>query len=191
MKLVPNRECGECTVCCQVLLIDEPDLQKQPGVMCKNCTAGGGCQIYDTRPAACRGFFCGWRVMPELGDELRPDRSGIMIRLIRDHIPAGLNPVGFYFLLFGRTDVIGPGLADYLSRLVMNRTAVFLAVRGPDGFSDGAVLLNEHLAPAAGDRARTLGILRAALDALSKNKFAPAVFKHGPRDKKANAAPRA
>lgn len=180
MNLVPNRECGECTVCCRVLMIDDPELQKPPGVMCANCKAGAGCQIYESRPAPCRGFFCGWRVMPELGDELRPDRSGIMVRLMREHIPAGLNPVGLNFLLFDRTDVIGPGLAGYLCQLVANGVAVFLSIRGPDGFSDGAVLLNGHLAPAIerGDTSAALAILRAALAALSTNKFEPAVFKH-------------
>src|SRR5262245_37176595 len=98
MQLVPNRECGECNVCCKALLIDEPTLQKPPGVLCANWKPARGCGIYDTRPAACRGFFCGWRMMPELGDELRPDRSGILVRMIREHIPSGLNPVGLYFL---------------------------------------------------------------------------------------------
>ncbi len=183
MKLVPNRECGECTVCCKVLLIDDPEFQKLPGTLCANCKEGGGCQIYDTRPSPCRGFFCGWRVLPGLGDELRPDRSGILIRLMRDNIPPGLNPVGYYFLLYARTDVIGAGFADFLSRLVANRDAVFLAVRGPDGFSDGGVLLNAHLAPAiaAGDKPRVLRILNDALVALAKNKFVPAAFKHGQR----------
>lgn len=182
-KLVPNRECGECTVCCKVLLIDEPDLQKLPGVLCSNCKAGAGCQIYDTRPASCRGFYCGWRLMPDLGDELRPDRSGIIIRLMRQHIPPGLAPVGLYFLLFGRTDVINPGFADYLSRLIANRVAVFLAIRGPDGFSDGGALLNDYLTPviASGDRNKVVSALRNVVVALSNNKFEPAAFKHGKR----------
>ena len=118
--------------------------------------------------------------MPELGDDLRPDRSGIIIRLMREQIPPGLNPVGLNFLLFDRTDVFGPGFADYLCQLVTNGVAVFLSVRGPDGFSDGAVLLNGHLAPAieSGDKNVAVGILRAALAALANNKFEPAVFKH-------------
>lgn len=185
LALVPNRECGECTVCCKVLLIDEPDLQKLPGVMCPNCKPGAGCQIYETRPRACRGFFCGWRVMPELGDELRPDRSGILVRMMTEHIPPGLNPIGLNFLLYERTNAIGPGFADYLSRLVANGTAVFLSVRGPVGYSDGAVLLNGHLAPAIvnGDKTKPLRIVRDALAALANNKFEPAVFRN------ANPAP--
>jgi hypothetical protein len=181
VELVANRECGDCNVCCKAPMIDEPDLQKLPGVLCRNWKTGKGCRIYDRRPLPCAGFFCGWRMMPELGDELRPDRSGILVRLLRENIPPGLNSVGLYFLLHGRTDVIGPGFADYLSRLVASRTAVYLAVRGPDGFSDGGVLLNPHLGPdiVGGDTAKALGVIRAALEALAKNEFVPAVFKHG------------
>jgi hypothetical protein len=183
VDLVPNRDCGECTVCCKVLLIDDPEFQKFPGVMCPNCKSGAGCQIYEMRPSPCRGFNCGWRYMPELGEELRPDKSGILIRFTTEHVPPGLNPTGYYFLLHDRKDVIGPGLADYFCRLVAQNTAVFLAIRGPDGFSDGGVLLNGHLAPviASGDKSKAVGVLRDALAALSKNKFEPAVFRYGKR----------
>jgi hypothetical protein len=179
MNSLPTRSCGECTVCCKVLLIDDPSLQKLPGVLCANCKEGAGCQIYAMRPSPCRGFDCGWMLMSELGDDLRPDRSGILIRHIREHIPPGLAPVGLNFLLYDRTDVIGPGFANYLSRLVAQGIAVFLSIRGPHGFSDGAVLLNGHLAPVLADPAKVLGVLRDALQALSTNKFEPAVFKHG------------
>jgi hypothetical protein len=181
MNVAPSRECGECTVCCKVLLIDDPEFQKMPGVLCPNCKTGAGCQIYAMRPSPCRGFNCGWKLMPELGDELRPDRSGIIIRHMREHIPPGLEPVGLNFLLYGRTDVIGPGFANYLGRLVAQRVAVCLSIRGPDGFSDGGVLLNGHLAPVLGDANKILSVLHDALKALSKNKFEPAIFKHGKR----------
>jgi hypothetical protein len=181
VDLVQNRECGECTVCCTVLLIDDPDFQKLPGVTCPNCKAGAGCQIYAMRPGACRGFYCGWRYMAELPEQLRPDRSGIMVRFIREHIPPGLKPVGLNFLLFDRRDVIGPGLADYFGRLVADNTAVFLSIRGPAGLSDGAVLLNSHIAPLAGNAAKIVSVLHAALRALAENKFEPALFRYGKR----------
>jgi len=34
--LVPNRECGDCNVCCAALTIDDPALQKPPGFRCRN-----------------------------------------------------------------------------------------------------------------------------------------------------------
>jgi hypothetical protein len=179
VNLVQNRECGECTVCCTVVLIDAPDFQKLPGVTCQNCKAGAGCQIYAMRPSACRGFYCAWRYMPELPEQLRPDRSGIMVRFIQEHIPPGLKPVGLNFLLYDKTDVIGPGLADYFSRLVADNVAVFLSIRGPAGFSDGGLLLNNHIAPVVGDTAKIIVVLRDALRALAQNKFEPALFRYG------------
>jgi hypothetical protein len=131
------------------------------------------------RPGACRGFYCAWRYMPELPDQLRPDRSGIMVRFIREHIPPGFKPVGLNFLLYDRRDAIGTGLADYFGRLVGDNTAVFLSIRGPAGFSDGAVLLNNHIAPVIGDTTKIVAILRGALNALAENKFEPALFRYG------------
>ena len=32
-----------------------------------------------TRPKICREFLCGWLLFPELGDDWRPDRSGVII----------------------------------------------------------------------------------------------------------------
>ena len=38
--LVPGRECGGCTVCCPVLWIDAPDIQKASGAACRHCSGG-------------------------------------------------------------------------------------------------------------------------------------------------------
>src|ERR1700748_2352421 len=100
MELVPNRECGTCTACCTVLLIDEPDFQKLPGVTCPHCKVASGCQIHETRYAICRGFFCGWRYLQNLDDSWRPDLCGFMIRDQREHIPPGYHPQGLRFLFF-------------------------------------------------------------------------------------------
>jgi ribosome modulation factor len=75
--LVPGRECGACTACCFEIVIDDPALQKPARTWCANCGAGG-CAIYETRPADCRTWHCGWRRMADLPETLRPDRSGIM-----------------------------------------------------------------------------------------------------------------
>jgi len=76
-RTVPGRECGTCTLCCKVMAIDE--LQKQPGVWCPNCARGQGCKIYDTRPAECRTFICGYLSMPALADEWKPVVSRLVI----------------------------------------------------------------------------------------------------------------
>ncbi len=183
MDLVPNRECGECSACCEVLLVDEADLQKLPGVQCPNCRPQGGCAIHDIRPAICRGFFCAWRSLPHLAPEWRPDKSGILVRWQKVGIPAGYHPVGLNFLLFRGPDVIHTlGFPEYLGGLIVGKVAVYLSVRGPVGYADATVFMNDHLAAAAEsrDRDQFVSVLSAAAAALQQHKFEPAVLKHGP-----------
>lgn len=79
--LVPGRSCGSCTVCCQVLEIKA--LAKPAGVLCEHNT-GASCGIYRDRPRACAKWFCLWRKIGALPDELRPDRSGVILSLEND-----------------------------------------------------------------------------------------------------------
>ena len=80
-RLVPNRECGSCSACCVSLHINEPELQKHADIPCPNLSSQGGCGIYPTRPGVCKGWYCVWRLMPSLGDEWRPDKCKVLIRL--------------------------------------------------------------------------------------------------------------
>jgi hypothetical protein len=73
--LAPNRACGDCVACCYVLAIEA--LKKPAGVMCRHCT-GAQCGIYEERPPACRAYFCLWRRIAALPDELRPKDCGVM-----------------------------------------------------------------------------------------------------------------
>lgn len=79
-QLVPNRECGECSVCCISLRIQEANLKKAADVRCHNLS-DSGCGIYTERPSVCRNWYCGWRLIPLLGEEWRPDKSKILIKL--------------------------------------------------------------------------------------------------------------
>ena len=38
--------------------------------------------MYDTRPASCRKFECYWYSHPELPEDLRPDRCGVMFEAL-------------------------------------------------------------------------------------------------------------
>jgi hypothetical protein len=78
--LVSGRECGECTACCVVLLIDDENFKKPADQVCSNLMEKGGCKIYSTRPSVCQDWYCAWRFMEQLDDTWRPDRSGIMVR---------------------------------------------------------------------------------------------------------------
>jgi hypothetical protein len=80
----PN-PCGECSMCCQHLLIEA--LEKPAGVLCSHFK--GGCTIYEGRPNSCRGFHCGWlksqRLAPawRMGPEWRPDRAKFIMFIKR------------------------------------------------------------------------------------------------------------
>ena len=76
--LVPGRRCGPCTACCQVLEIKT--LDKPAGIRCEHST-GASCRIYSDRPRACATWYCLWRKIGALPDELRPDRSGVILCL--------------------------------------------------------------------------------------------------------------
>ena len=78
--LVTDRECGECTACCVFLDIKDKKLNKPADQACSHMIVKGGCKIYANRPSVCQNWHCAWRFMAQLGDDWRPDRSGIMLR---------------------------------------------------------------------------------------------------------------
>jgi hypothetical protein len=109
-ELVPGRVCGSCTACCKVPKIDAPSLQKPAGVMCQHCT-GSNCGIYESRPTPCRTFFCLWRRVGGMPDELRPDRIGVMFSI--ESVTPPQNPFEKLFVI-GRSintlaDLDSPG----------------------------------------------------------------------------------
>ncbi|HLY57275.1 MAG TPA: hypothetical protein VKS60_17050 [Stellaceae bacterium] len=75
--IVLGRSCGSCTLCCKVLPV--PELDKPQGVWCSNCKPGGGCLIHPIRPQVCRGFFCGYLTVDNLGEEWKPERCRFVI----------------------------------------------------------------------------------------------------------------
>lgn len=72
-KVVPNRACGTCSLCCKVLSISE--LAKPAGKWCTHCRPGQGCGIHAARPFVCRGFYCEWMISNGLGPEWRPEQA--------------------------------------------------------------------------------------------------------------------
>ncbi len=82
MPPVMGRSCGSCTMCCQVLDIEEFD--KKAGVLCSNCKLTGGCKIYKKRPQVCRDFECEWLTERDVGPMLKPDRQGTLLMIDAD-----------------------------------------------------------------------------------------------------------
>ena len=77
MTALNKRTCGPCNACCVELKIDVPELRKKARVPCSHLTATG-CGIYAGRPPVCQQFLCGWRLFEDMGDDWRPDRSGVL-----------------------------------------------------------------------------------------------------------------
>jgi hypothetical protein len=71
------RSCGACALCCKVMAIDE--LAKPMGSWCPNCRPGRGCSIYGEHPASCRTFSCQWLDDTSMPEELRPDRTKVVL----------------------------------------------------------------------------------------------------------------
>lgn len=73
---VVQRECGDCTVCCTILGVNE--IGKLPQETCEHVCADK-CAIYENRPHSCREFECLWLSGAIPGDERRrPDNLGLM-----------------------------------------------------------------------------------------------------------------
>jgi hypothetical protein len=122
-----DRPCGECTACCVVPVIDTPELKKAAGVACPNCV-GEGCAIYASRPTVCRDYNCGWKRIPSLPIETRPDRSGVMIT-VESHLPPR-NLFEHLFLVAVLTkdvrDLETPLARDLIDMLSQNVLPVFV-----------------------------------------------------------------
>lgn len=126
-----DRDCGDCNVCCYALAIDE--LNKPPGVVCRHWSKEQHCTCYETRPADCRIFFCGWRVQP-LGEEWRPDRSQIAIYGVEG---------GYQFELLGGLDrLFWRPLVATITDLIARNVPVYLSARAPVGCLSARVHLN-------------------------------------------------
>lgn len=51
---------------------------------CIHCDAG--CTIHDTKPAECSDFECAYAQAPHIGEDLRPDKCGIVFEKLSDNI---------------------------------------------------------------------------------------------------------
>src|SRR5689334_23949036 len=159
-----KRQCGPCTVCCVELKIDTSELRKKARLPCPHL-GSAGCGIYAARPPVCQQFLCGWRLFAEMGDDWRPDLSGILaLRKAPDELPKAWRSAAYgvhLVVIGGEAAVKRPAFADYVAALLGRGIPVFLSAASP------YILLNEHLEAGANPaffRAR-LGELYALLHA--------------------------
>jgi hypothetical protein len=86
----PARECGDCTLCCKVMAIEE--LAKPAGAWCRDCKPGRGCLIYADRPPECRSFSCLWLVDDRLDQHWKPSKSKLVLTTSEDGIEVRCDP---------------------------------------------------------------------------------------------------
>ncbi len=163
-EVIPGRECGSCNVCCVALTIDDPELQKPQGYRCKNAQPDNRCGIYADRPQTCRSFNCGWRLLKWVKQPLRPDPSGVLIRLHGAVAANGERQLGIAITLLTKAALKAEGLAETIAAAVNADRPVYLNVPGPPGFTAAQARLNDALIEPvlARDKARVLEVLRQA-----------------------------
>lgn len=176
VPLVPGRACGSCNACCVHLTIDDPALRKAAGIRCHNALPDNSCAIYATRPQTCRQYFCGWMLLKWVKEPLRPDRSGVLIRLRTERATGG---TGVIFTLLTAASVRAEGLAESIAAAVRAGLPVYLGVPGPPGFTAGLGRVNEVLedAVAARDKEAMLRILEEARAEGARGEHRPVVFR--------------
>jgi hypothetical protein len=89
MNSATGRVCGDCSLCCKLLEIEE--LGKPEGQWCRHCRPGaGGCTVYEERPRACQTFSCRWLLNPGIGDAWLPTKCRMVVFTATDQNMGGV-----------------------------------------------------------------------------------------------------
>ena len=145
VHLVEGRSCGECSVCCVVLNVDTKEFQKLPGVPCTHLCSSG-CSIHATRYRVCHEYHCGWRQLNSLGEDWRPDKSGVLIDFQTDELPPHYpKRPGVRLMLLDKKKALRRAFYDFVASLIASDVPVVLAVNGPPGHFPAGAFLNDAL----------------------------------------------
>jgi len=143
--LVSGRECGECTACCVVLLIDDEKFYKSADKACVNLMPQGGCKIYQQRPSVCQEWYCAWRFMAQLDESWRPDRSGILLR-------SDENGIIFQPIQDPKEVLTNPRAIELIGGGVAQGIPMSMSIPTRKGYRSYAVSLNDNLEAAVESR---------------------------------------
>ena len=81
-----ERQCGDCSMCCKVMRVEE--ISKPEHQWWQHARPGIGCAIYETRPAKCRVFRCGWLVL-DMRPHWKPTKCKMVLVRRRDRQSGG------------------------------------------------------------------------------------------------------
>lgn len=147
MKLVPDRDCEECTACCHHIPINQDDFVKLANVDCIHLSKDGGCSIYKTRPSTCAGWYCAWRYLSGLGKNWRPDISGVLMDFTNEFIPDYFqNKQAIVLKVIDKQKFFNNNqLTQYVAQLVERKLPVFLAFGLDPKYSAASIFLNNQI----------------------------------------------
>src|SRR6185312_2361617 len=132
---------------------------------------------YAARPKTCRDFECGWRLTSQLGDDWRPDLSGIVLIPKRTGNPAGYRgAAGVQIMILRREAIDRDELPGLIAAWVGARVPLHLTIAAPVGFVAPSAFLNDMVEGPVRrrDRAALVKALKAMADGLAKQKPVPA-----------------
>lgn len=182
MNLLPGRACGECSVCCVALNIDSREFQKFPGLACTYLRQGHGCSIHATVFPTCRAYHCGWRYLSGLGEEWRPDKSGVLIDFQTEDLPAAYpKRPGIRLMIVGPLETLFERkFLELVRHLIASEAPVVLAVPGPPRHFPASVFLNDMLKDPvrSGDFSAMSAVFRELAAGLSAHRFDPVVHRN-------------
>lgn len=105
----------------------ESGFTKPPNMPCPHLIQIG-CGIYNERPSVCRRFECAWISAPNLPDEMRPDRCGVLF-CTNDHPDREGYAVFAYEMRPGAVDT---PLPTWLIEQVVSELPVFIVRPGEE-----------------------------------------------------------
>ncbi|MFD2649803.1 hypothetical protein ACFSX5_18605 [Devosia albogilva] len=147
LKRLADRSCGDCTACCEFIPIRSPELDKPSNTLCPHCLRGRGCTVYEVRPQPCRGWYCGWFFLADLGSEWHPSSSGVVLR------PEAIENDAMTVVILRRSAfLLSEAFAGAIGAWVAAGVTVSFERVGPAGHLPAKTEMNGLLAPAIQQR---------------------------------------
>jgi hypothetical protein len=125
--------------------VDTREFQKLPGVACAHLCEQGGCSIHANRYPVCRVYHCGWRYLEWLGEEWRPDKSGVLIEFQNENLPAQYPKRPGIRLTIVDKKALDRPFYSLVARLIAAEVPLILSMYGPPGHFPAGAFLNDAL----------------------------------------------
>jgi hypothetical protein len=161
--------------------VDTREFQKLPGVPCAHLCAQGGCSIHASRYPVCREYHCGWRYLERLGDEWRPDKSGVLIEFQSENLPAHYpKRPGVRVAIVDKTKALQRPFYSFVAQLIAADVPVILAMYGPPGHFPAGAFLNDALKEPVSKRdlSNVEAVFMQAQKGLESHRFNRVVHQH-------------